>query len=222
VWACSSARQGTCSARGDTRTVDPYLLSLLIGFLFILVFGGLGFVRREGLSFQFALEALVLTALLVGGSWLLRVQLSPFILLILLYLVTMRSRLTVDLANLFAARGKYDLAFRLYRLSLAWWPDDASRLIVLTNRGVAEVRVGQIDTAIQTLQSVLEVKERPRLGLKYEAACRYNLGFAYERQEQHAKAIQQYNEVIDLLPGSAYAKAAQVALERRKGKQAGA
>jgi hypothetical protein len=48
-------------------TLDPYLLLLLIACLFILVFGGLGYIRREGLSSQFALEAVGLTALLVGA-----------------------------------------------------------------------------------------------------------------------------------------------------------
>jgi tetratricopeptide (TPR) repeat protein len=62
------------------------------------------------------------------------------------------------------------------------------------------------------------MEKRPRLGLKYEAACHYNLGYAYEKQGQDAKAVSQYNEAIDVLPGSLYAKAAQVALERRKKK----
>jgi tetratricopeptide (TPR) repeat protein len=199
--------------------LDPNLLLLLIGCLFILLFGGLSFIRREGLSAQFALEAAVLTALLVGGSWLTRIQLSPFLFLILLYLVTMRSRLTVDVANVLAERDKYDLAFRLYRLGLAWWPDASSRLIVLTNRGVAELRSGQVEEAIATLRSVLEVEERPHLGLKYEAACQYSLGLAYEKRGESAKAVQQYNEAIDTLPGSTYAQAAQAALKRRKKEQ---
>jgi tetratricopeptide (TPR) repeat protein len=202
-------------------TIDPYLLLLLIACLFILVFGGLSYLRREGLSVQFALEAVALTALLVGGGWLLHIQISPYLFLILLYLVTMRSRLVVDLANLFAGRDRYNVAFPLYRLGLAWWPDAASRLIVLTNRGAAELRSGQVDVAIQTLERVLDVKENPRLGLKYEAACRYNLGYAYELKDEMGKAATQYHEVIDLLPGSAYAQAAQAGLKRRRNKSEG-
>jgi tetratricopeptide (TPR) repeat protein len=202
-------------------TLDPYLLLLLIACLFILVFGGLGYLRREGLSSQFALEAVGLTTLFVGGSRLLGTQLNPFLFLLVLYLVTMRSRLMVDLANLFARQQRYSLAFGLYRLSLSWWPDASSRLIVLSNRGAAELHSGQIDAAICTLESVLEIKERPRLGLKYEAATRYNLGFAYEQKGETAKAMAQYNETIELLPGSLYAKAAQAALKRRKNKQSG-
>jgi tetratricopeptide (TPR) repeat protein len=196
--------------------MDPTLLLLLIASLFILVFGGLGFLRREGLSVQFALEAVGLTVLLVGGTWLLDVQLSPFLFLALLYLVTMRSRLTVDVANFLVRRDQRDLAFRLYRLGLAWWPDAPSRLIVLTNRGAAQVYTGQIDAGIETLEGVLAIEQRPRLGLKYEAACHYNLGYAYEKKGDDARAIAQYNETIDLLPGSVYAQAAQAALKRRK------
>ncbi len=197
-------------------TIDPYLLLLLIACLFILVFGGLSLLRREGLSVQFALESVAVTAVLVGGSRLLGIQLSPYLFLIVLYLVTMRSRLLVDLANALASRGRYNLAFPLYRLSLAWWPDRASRLIVLTNRGTAELRSGQVDLAVQTLEGVLDAAEQPRLGLKYEAACRYNLGYAYEKKEEWTQAAKQYHEVIDLLPGSPYAQAAQAAIKRHR------
>lgn len=199
-------------------TIDPYLLLILIGCLYILVFGGLGLMRREGLSIQFALESGGLSALLVGGSWLVGTPLNPILFLVLLYLVTMRSRLIVDAANLLAGRGRYEPAFRLYRLGLAWRPDAASRLIVLTNWGAAKLRSGQVEAAIGTLTSVLEVEERPRLGIKYEAACRYNLAYAYEQAGDEAKATREYNKVIDLLPGSVYSKAAQAALKRRRKK----
>lgn len=196
--------------------LDPTLLLLLIACLFVLVFGGLGYIRREGLSIQFALEAAGLTLLLVGGAWILNIQLSPFLLLIVLYLVTMRSRLVVDLANLVVRRKQSDLAFRLYQLGLAWWPDAASRLIVLTNKGAAEVYTGQLDAAIETLEGVLREEERPRLGLKYEAACHYNLAYAYEQKGEDARALTQYCQTIELLPGSLWAQAAQAALKRRQ------
>jgi tetratricopeptide (TPR) repeat protein len=196
--------------------IDPYLLLLLIACLYALVFGGLGWLRREGLSIQFALEVLGLTALLVGGSWLLGMPLSPFLFLILLYVVTMRSRLIVDLANLLASRERYGPAFRLYELGLAWWPDGASRLIVLVNQGAAYLRSGQVDTAIEVLESVLAGDQEPRLGLKYEAACHYNLGYAYEKSGDSSQAAAQYNETIEAMPGSVYAQAAEAALKRRK------
>jgi tetratricopeptide (TPR) repeat protein len=197
-------------------TIDPYLLNILIGCLFILVFGGLSYLRREGLSIQFALESVALIALFVGASWLLNVEPNPLLLLILLYLVTLRSRLLVDVANLLVQRGRPEAAFRLYDLSLAWWPDAASRLIVLANRGAAQLRSGHVDAAIETLERVLSTDEQPRLGIKYEAACHYNLGYAYEKKGEMGQAVVEYNRAIDILPGSPYAQAAQAALKRRK------
>jgi tetratricopeptide (TPR) repeat protein len=199
--------------------VDPYLLLLLVASLFILVFGLLGIVRREGLSIQFVVEAALLTAILVGGSWLLGIQLNPFLFLAILYLVTMRSRLIVDLANLLVQRDQQALAFRLYDLGLAWWPDTASSLIVQANRGAAELQSGRVAQAISTLEQVLSGEEHPQLGLKYEAACRYNLGYAYEKAGEERQAVAQYRETIELLPGSLYAKAAQAALKRHKNRQ---
>ena len=199
-------------------SVDPYLLLLLIACLYVLVFGGLSLLRREGLSVQFAVESAILTAIFLGSSLLLGTPMNPFLFLILLYVITMRSRLVVDLANMLMKRKNYDLAFRLYDLGLVWWPDAASRLIILTNKGAAQLYSGQVEAAIDTLEGVLETEKRPRLGLKYEAACRYNLGYAYEKNGQDAKAVVQYNETIDLLPGSVWGQAAQAALKRRKGK----
>lgn len=201
--------------------IDPTVLNLILGCLYILIFGGMGYLRREGLSAQFALEAVGVTAVLVGGSDLLGMPIHPLLLLALLYLITMRSRLIVDLANLLAGRGRYEWAFRMYRLGLAMWPDEASRLIVLTNLGAAQLRCGQVGGAIATLESVLEIEKRTRLGVKYEAACRYNLGYAYEKTGKDAQAVVQYNEAVDLLPGSAYGKAAAAALKRRKEKDSG-
>jgi tetratricopeptide (TPR) repeat protein len=198
--------------------VDSYLLLLLIASLYILAFGLLGFVRREGLSAQFALEGAVLTAVLVGGSWLLGSPLNPFVFLILLYLVTMRSRIAVDAANFLMRRKYQKSAFRIYELALAWWPDAGSRLIILANQGAAQLHTGKVKAAIETLEGALAEDERPRLGPKYEAACHYNLGYAYEQVGEESKAIAQYNEAVDLLPGSLYARAAEAAIKRRKQK----
>lgn len=198
--------------------IDPNLLNLAIGCLFTLVFGGLGYLRREGLSVQFALEAVGLTGVLVGGSGLLGMPIHPVFLLVILYLITMRSRLIADLANLLAKRGNYKLAFRLYRLGQAWWPDDASRLVVQANKGAAQLHSGKVEQAISTLEGVLKGEKRDRLGIKYEAACHYNLGYAYERSGRDAEAVAEYNEAIDVMPGSLYGRAAAAALRRRKGK----
>ena len=202
----------------DMLDIDPNLLNLALGCLFILIFGGMGYLRREGLSVQFALEAVGTTCVLVGGSGLLGMPINPILLFVILYLITMRSRLIADVANLFAKRGNYRLAFRLYRLGQAWWPDDASRLVVQANLGAAPLHCGQVEDAIATFQNVLESEKRSSLGIKYEAACHYNLGYAYERSGRDAQAVAQYNEAIDVMPGSVYGKAAAAALRRRKGK----
>ena len=196
--------------------VDPTLLLLLIGFLFIIVFGGLSLMRREGLSGQFAAEALVLIAFMVALGYFIGPPLNPFVFLAVLYLVTMRSRLLVDVANLLARRGKHTAAMRLYRLGLAWHPDATARLIVLANRGAAELHAGDASTAIATLTGVLAEANLPRLGIKYEAATRYNLGLAHETAGQWPLASAQYNEALDTLPGSPYARAAAAALKRHK------
>jgi tetratricopeptide (TPR) repeat protein len=193
-----------------------------VACLYALTFGGLAYLRREGLSTQFALETAGLTAILVGGSWLIGSPINPFLFLILLYLITMRSRWMVDVANVLARRESYDLAFRLYSLSLALRPDTATQLIILTNMGAAQLHSGQVEAAIATLTSVLESEKRPRLGLKYEAACRYNLAYAYELSGQDSKATAEYNEAIDVFPGSVYGRAAQAALERRRKKDSSA
>jgi tetratricopeptide (TPR) repeat protein len=204
---------------GGMLSLDPYLVLLLVGCLYALVFGFLGYTRREGLSTQFLLEVVVLTLVLTGVSWLLHNPLNPVLFLAILYVVTMRSRLAVDLANILARRERYDLAFRLYRLALAWWPDAASKLIVQTNLGAAQLYGGQVDTAIDTLSAVMEAEKRPRLGIKYEAACHYNLGFAYEKKGEKAEAMRQYNEALDALPGSVYAQAAQKGINRLREKE---
>jgi tetratricopeptide (TPR) repeat protein len=196
--------------------LDPTLLLLFEACLFVLAFGALGFMRREGLSIQFAVETTVLTAVLVGGSWLTGLPLNPFLFLIILYLVTMRSRLLVDVANMLVRHNRKEMAFRLYDLALALRPDAASRLIVLTNRGAALLHGGQVDEAISALQGVLAAGQRSHLGIKYEAAAHYNLGYAHELKGEDAQSVVEYNEAIEVLPSSLYARAAQSALKRRK------
>jgi tetratricopeptide (TPR) repeat protein len=65
----------------------------------------------------------------------------------------------------------------------------------------------------------MEAEKRPRLGIKYEAACHYNLGFAYEKKGEKAEAMRQYNEALDALPGSVYAQAAQKGINRLREKE---
>jgi hypothetical protein len=57
--------------------------------------------------------------------------------LLVVYLLTMRVRLIVDVGNLSAQRGSFSQADRLYALALRLWPDSAGRLVVQVNQGVS-------------------------------------------------------------------------------------
>lgn len=196
--------------------VHPYLILPLISLLFVLIFGGLSLLRQEGLSTQFALEVLLLTGVVLLLSWGLRVIIHPIFFLIFVYLVSMRARLLVDVANPLSMQGKYQIAESLFRLALRLRPDAVARSIVLINYGVTHLRQGKCKEAIEVLEEVLSAKPLGTLGPKYEAACRYNLGLAYLRAEEEMKAVREFNEVIDLMPDSLHAVGARTALRKRK------
>jgi tetratricopeptide (TPR) repeat protein len=194
-------------------SLPPSLLILLVGLLFVIAFGGLSLLRRQGLSMRFAIEGLVITlvgALLVYAS----VPLHPLLFVIVLYLVTVRIRLLIDLGNWFTARGQYERSLSTYRLALRLWPDAVSRQIVLINRGATELKMGQPGEAYRTLGDAL-AKEPARPGALYLAAGYYNLGLAARRTGHEAEAIRRFNEAIDALPSSIYAHAARQALKER-------
>jgi len=197
--------------------VDPVLLLILVGLFYILVIGGFSLLRREGLSGQFALEALALIALAVLLGLATGAVIDPIILFLLLYLVTMRARLLTDLANLLFRRRGYAAAASLYRLALRLRPDHTGRFVVLVNWGVARLHTGDVEGAIAAFQEVLTSAEaRGGLGEKYEAACRYNLAVAYRKAGDDVKAVLQYNQVIDRFPASIYSQAAEKALKKRR------
>jgi len=198
--------------------MDPYLLAVLVGLLYALMFGALSLVRGEGLSTQFALEVVALTGLGWLSGRLTGQPVNPVLLLAVLYLVTMRTRLLVDLANALGQRGHLDWALRINALGDRLWPDAASHYIALINRGVLYLRQGAPEQAAKTLEGVLNAGLPARMGAKYEAACRYNLGVAWERLGRELEAVRQYNEVIELFPGSLYARGALYALQRRAAK----
>lgn len=196
--------------------IHPYLILPLISLLFVLVFGGLSLLRHEGLSNQFALEVLIFTGLVLLLSWGLRVIINPIFFLILIYLISMRARLLVDLANPLSTRGKYQIAESLFHLALRLRPDAVTRSIVLINYGVTHLRRGKFKEAIEVLEEVLSAKPLGTLGPKYEVACRYNLGLAYLRAGEERKAVREFNEVIDLMPDSLHAVGARTALQKRQ------
>ena len=200
---------------GEVPLTLPLLL-LLVGLSYVLVFGGLTLLRREALSLRFAIESVVITILAVALVVFAHIEITPLWLLLLLYLITMRARLLVDLGNPLARRGNLAAAERIYGWALRLWPDPASRLIVQINRGVLSLDQGQPDTAIEILQDVLRHAKSGYLGAKYECACHYNLAVAYTRKGLDAQAMLEFNAVLDTWPASEYARRASAALERRR------
>lgn len=196
-------------------SISPVSLLLLIGLLFTFAFRLLSQLRREGLATQFTVEALVITGLGAAYSYAVA-PLHPLLFLVLLYLITMRVRLLVDLGNSLTARGQYEPALGLFRLAMRLGPDAVSRRIVLINRGVTQLRMGAPEAARASLEEAV-VQETTRLGAKYLAAGFYNLGLACHRLGQEAEAIRCFNQAIDAFPGSIYARAAEQALKRMRG-----
>jgi len=196
--------------------MTPPLLLALLGLLYTLVFGGLMFLRQEGISARFAIEACVIVAIVAGAAQLTGFALNPAIFIILLHAITMRARLLVDLGNALARRKEWVAAARAYALAARLWPDDASRLIVRMNQGVLALQRGQPDTAIAALRQVLSEATGGYLGAKHESACHYNLAVAYLKKGLDAQATLEFNAVLDTWPASEYARYASIALERRR------
>lgn len=196
--------------------MNPHLLIVTLGIFYIIVFGGLSLIRREGLSTQFAIEVLAITALVVVGAWLTNTALNPIFFLILIYILSMRGRLLVDIANLLSNRGRQRDAIKILQLALRLFPDNSTRLVILVNMGIVQVRRKNPESAQNLFEMVLVEAEKGGLGIKYEAACRYNLGVALQQQGYDSQAVRQFNEVISIFPNSIYSKGAEIALERHR------
>ncbi len=197
--------------------MNPHLLILLEALLFILIFGGLPVLRKEGLSLQLAIEVLVLTSLASGASLLTGLHLDPIPFLVFLYLIVMRCRVLIDLGNLLTSRGRHQAALSVYRLAMRLGPDLPARLTALISYSAVLVRIGALEEAIRILEGVLE-KAGDHRQPKYESACHYNLGVAYLRMGKESRAVCEFNEAIDAWPLSPYAQYSKVALERRRSK----
>lgn len=65
-----------------------------------------------------------------------------------------------------------------------------------------ELQQRRLEAVTASLEEALRAREHGRLGLKYEAACCYNLGLAYGRSGRESEASQELNEVVDLFPTS--------------------
>jgi len=194
------------------------ILLLLVGFSFIVLFGAVSLLKREGLSRRFAIEGGIFTILASGLTALTGIQPHPIFFLVLLYLITMRVRVLVDFGSLLAQRGQFDQADKLYNLATKLWPDTTNLLILQVNQGTSLLQQGKLDEAVAIFNDILEQTEQGYLGVKYEAATHYNLGVAYLRKNMDAKASIAFNAVIDTWPASMYAHRAEAALEKHRRK----
>ncbi len=192
------------------------LLLLLVGLAYALIFRLLALIRREDFSFQFVIEAVVLTFVGAGLSFLGLLRIDPILFALLLYLFTMRSRLLVDLANLFARSGRFRASEWAYGLASRLGPDAPGRRVIAMNRGAALLLEGRVEEAIASLEEVLA---SPRLSPKQAAATHYNLGVAYRSQGDTPRSTRHLKAAIEALPGSVYARHAQALLKKRSGQK---
>ena len=192
--------------------MHPALLILLVGLLYLLGFGALSVMRRQGLSARFAIEGVIITAVGTALAFA-SVPVHPALILVAIYLVTMRVRLLVDVGNWLTSRGRCKQALDLYQFALRLGPDAVGRQIALINRGVTQLRMQEPEAAYLTLGEALTDQE-VQPGAKYLAAGYYNLGLACRRTGREPEAIRRFNEAIDALPTSIYAHGARQALKR--------
>src|SRR4030042_73879 len=182
--------------------MDRRLLIGLIGLLYIVVFGVMALLRREGLSIRFAVEAVVLTAFVVILVWLTRIQIHPVLFLLLLYVITLRVRIFVDLANVFARRGNYVQAERIYDFASHVGPDQTSDLIIKVNHAIMLLQKNQVNESISMFTEVLSQANQGYLGVKYEAAAHFNLGVAYLRYgNKNANELGRSTLAFLIIPG---------------------
>ncbi len=191
-----------------------HILIGLIGLLYIVVFGGIALLRREGLSTRFAVESVCITAIAVILVVLTPIQINPVWFLLLLYLITQRVRLLVDLGNTLAKSGRSAQAERIYDFASHLWPDQTNRLIVMVNRAILLLQENKLAESIALFKAILDPSNKSALGAKYEAAAHFILGVAYLRDNNNLLATVEFKAAIDSWPGSLYAQHAQQALER--------
>jgi tetratricopeptide (TPR) repeat protein len=190
--------------------MTPSFLIFLIGLLYVVIFWGLSLLRRERLSSQFAYEGLSLTGIAFAANYWGGIAVQPIYFLLVLYLVTMRVRLLVELGNLLCKRGRHHQAQAVYRTALRLFPDRSSRLIALINMGAAYLEQAEPDRAIGILKNV-KAHVFKQLGAKHAAGCLYNLGMAYRRTGRYTEAVRQFSEVGEIYPLSITAQLAEKA-----------
>lgn len=189
------------------------LVTPLTGLLFILVFGGLAAVRQQGLSLQFALEGLALTAMATALIFLAGVPVNPVLFLVVIYLVTLRSRWLVDLGNFLSQRRLHGAALAAFALAKRLWPDPMGRTLACIGEGVAHLKAGSPEQAVEILQDAL-ARLPSGIHPRYEAGCRYNLGLAYRRSGREEEANREFCRVLAVDEDSLFAIAARTALRQ--------
>jgi tetratricopeptide (TPR) repeat protein len=195
------------------------IILLIEGFSYIVLFGAVSLLKREGLSSRFCFESVVIKMIFSGLTFLTGIQTHPVLFLVLIYLLTMRVRILVDLGTIFAKRAQFEQAEKLYNLASSLWPDATNGLILKVNQATSLLQQKKLDEAISIYNDVLKQAEQGYLGVKYEAATHYNLGVAYLRKNMDARASIAFNTVIDTWPVSEYARRAQIALEKHRRKK---
>jgi hypothetical protein len=126
----------------------PVIL-LLEGFSFVVLFGAVSLLKREGLSSRFAFEALIFTLVVSGLTALTGIQTHPVLFLVLIYLLAMRVRILVDLGNIFAKRGQFESADKFYNLADRLWPDATNHLILKVNQGTSLLQQKNLTKQLQ-------------------------------------------------------------------------
>ncbi|KPK88334.1 MAG: hypothetical protein AMJ88_19170 [Anaerolineae bacterium SM23_ 63] len=196
--------------------MNSHLLVLIVGFSYTVVYGLMAILRREGVTTQFILETVILTVLVAGGGYFTNSPANPILFLVFLYILTSRSRLLVDLANLLSNRGRQRDAINTLQVALRLYPDKPTRLIVLVNMGIVQLRRENPESARMLLETVLEEAQDGGLGIRHKAACYYNLGLAFQRLGKENQSVRYFKEAKELFPGSPYGKAAAESLEERQ------
>jgi tetratricopeptide (TPR) repeat protein len=192
--------------------MGPYWVLVFVLLVFVLLFAGMSLLRRERVSWHWVAETLLSGTIILLAGHVAQAPPPPLLFVLALYVLAMRVRLLVDAGNVFAARGRLAVASRLYALAHGLATNPLDRLIVRANQGAALLHAGQLAAATAALETALS--SPAALGIKLEAACRNNLGRAYLRQGQAGQGRAQLHEVLDLFPGSLFARCAQRALQR--------
>jgi len=192
-------------------TGDPRLLVPALGLGYVAVFGLMFWVRREGFQVKFTIEGLVLT--LIGTVLAFYGLIGPILFLVVLYLVTMRTRVLADAGNYLSNNGHFREALLMFDLGEKTWPDAMGKFMLAIDKGVALFRMGAVKKAIETLEAALE-QTSVEVPAKHVAACHYNLAIAYQRAGKTEASRQHFLKVLDIDPDSIYAIGARTGLKK--------